>query len=187
MSRSAAGALAAALAAGCAQRMDRQARPSPLGRAAAFADAREARPLVAGTIPRERPFDPYLDEGRLGPGFAASGPYPATPAFLERGRRRYDIYCAVCHDRTGSGRGMIVLRGFPAPPSLLEERLRQAPLGAIVATIANGSGAMFAYGDRVPREDRWAIAAYVRALQLRAACPVARLDAAERARLEALP
>ena len=178
-------ALAALLASSCAQRMDDQAKGKPLSETPVFADRREARPLVEGTIAQGRLPDPYLDEGRDGKGFSGKFPFPVTRAVLERGRQRYEIYCAVCHDRTGEGRGMIVQRGFPQPPSLLSERLRRAPAGVFVATMANGIGKMFPYGDRVPRDDRWAIAAYIRALQLRDRVPVARLTADERRRLGA--
>jgi cytochrome c len=167
--------------------MDEQAKGKPLGETPVFADGREARPLVEGTIARGHLPDPYLDEGREGRGFSDRFPFPVTRAVLERGRQRFDIYCAVCHERSGEGRGMIVRRGFPQPPSLLSDRLRRAPAGLFVATIANGVGPMFAYGDRVPRDDRWAIAAYIRALQLRDRFPAARLSAEERARLETRP
>lgn len=175
------------LAAACAQRMDLQSKAKPLTESPAFSDHREARPLVAGTIARGHLPDPYLDEGRAGKGFSDKFPHPLTRRVLERGRQRYQIYCAVCHGQDGEGRGMVVRRGFPQPPSLLSERLRKAPAGLFVATMANGVGAMFAYGDRVPPDDRWAIAAYIRALQLRDRFPVARLSREERRRLEKLP
>ncbi len=170
---------------GCAQRMDQQAKETPLRESSFFADGRSARPLVEGTVAQAPAADPYLDEGRENKGFATRYPFPVTRAVLERGRQRYDIYCAVCHDRTGSGRGMIVRRGFPAPPSFHQARLRAAPPGLFVATIADGVGKMFPYADRVAPMDRWAIAAYIKALQLREAFPAAKLSAKERGRLEA--
>lgn len=184
--RSAAALCAAALTlSACAQRMDEQAKMKPLRESTFFADGRSARPLVQGAVPQGPLPDPYFDEGREGKGFAKRYPYPITKEILARGQRRYDIYCAVCHDRTGSGHGMIVQRGFPAPPSFHERRLVAAPPGLFVATIANGVGRMFPYADRVDAKDRWAIAAYIKALQLRESFPVSKLTAKERSMLEA--
>lgn len=93
-------------------------------------------------------------------------PVPAlTAALLARGRERFDIYCAPCHGRSGDGRGMIVERGFPAPPSYHTDRLRAAPAQHFYDVMTNGYGAMFPYAERVMPRDRWAIAAYIRALQ----------------------
>jgi len=185
-SRRAAALCAFALAfSACAQRMDEQSKMKPLRESKFFADGRSARPLVQGTIPQGPLPDPYFDEGREGKGFATRYPFPVTRAVLARGQQRFDIYCAVCHDRAGSGRGMIVRRGFPKPPSFQEPRLVAAPPGLFVATIANGVGPMFPYGDRVEPKDRWAIAAYIKALQLRERFPVAKLSAKERSMLEA--
>jgi mono/diheme cytochrome c family protein len=89
-----------------------------------------------------------------------------TRPLLERGQERFDIYCAPCHDHLGSGQGMIVRRGFSPPPSLHIERLRLAPVGHFFDVISNGYGAMSNYGKQVSPHDRWAIAAYIRALQL---------------------
>ena len=89
-----------------------------------------------------------------------------TRELIARGQQRFDIYCAVCHVATGAGNGMIVQRGFPAPPSFHEQRLRDAPVGHFVDVITNGYGVMYSYASRVMPEDRWASAAYIRALQL---------------------
>lgn len=110
---------------------------------------------------------------------------PMTPALLSRGRERYRIFCQPCHDASGSGHGIIPARGFPQPPDFNSERLRQASSRTFVDVIGHGHGAMFAYGDRVPPRDRWAIAAYMRALQLSQHAPAADLAAEDRARLEA--
>ncbi len=91
---------------------------------------------------------------------------PVTRQSLARGRERFNIYCAVCHGATGDGNGMIVQRGFPQPPSFHDQRLRDAPAGHFVDVITNGYGVMYSYASRVAPEDRWAIAAYIRALQL---------------------
>jgi mono/diheme cytochrome c family protein len=95
----------------------------------------------------------------------APTPPPVTLALLRRGQQRFDIYCAPCHSRTGDGRGMIVERGFPQPPSYYIERLRQAPAQHFYDVITNGYGAMYPYRIRVAPGDRWAIVAYIRALQ----------------------
>jgi mono/diheme cytochrome c family protein len=110
-------------------------------------------------------------------------PPPVTAALLMRGRQRFDIYCAVCHGFTGYGDGMIVQRGFPAPPSYHIDRLRQAPNQHLYDVITNGWGVMFSYAQRVAPADRWAIVAYIRTLQASQDVPVARLTAAERAAL----
>src|SRR5438067_9614077 len=93
-------------------------------------------------------------------------PVSLTPQLLARGRERYDIYCSMCHGRTGNGNGMIVQRGFPVPPSYHIDRLRNAPIGHFYDVITNGYGVMYSYAARVEPADRWAIAAYIRALQL---------------------
>jgi mono/diheme cytochrome c family protein len=92
-------------------------------------------------------------------------PTPPTLAILERGRERFDIYCAPCHGRSGDGAGMIVQRGFPAPPSYHTAKLRNAPDGHFYQVISHGYGAMYPYADRVAPADRWAIVDYIRALQ----------------------
>jgi mono/diheme cytochrome c family protein len=94
-------------------------------------------------------------------------------ALLERGRQRFDIYCAPCHSKVGDGRGMIVERGFPQPPSYYIERLEKAPNQHFCDVITNGYGAMYSYADRVAPEDRWAITGYIRALQASASAQIA--------------
>ena len=95
----------------------------------------------------------------------AHPPPPVTLALLHRGRERYGIFCAPCHGLSGTGNGMIVQRGFPQPPSYLSEKLREAPIEHFYDVITHGYGVMFPYAARVPPPDRWAIAAYIRALQ----------------------
>jgi mono/diheme cytochrome c family protein len=94
-----------------------------------------------------------------------AAPPPLTSALIERGQSRYRIYCTPCHSETGDGHGMVVQRGFPAPPSYQIDRLRQAPTAYFVDVITNGHGAMYSFASRVQPFDRWAIAAYIRALQ----------------------
>jgi mono/diheme cytochrome c family protein len=109
---------------------------------------------------------------------------PVTMALLERGRERFDVYCAPCHGRDGSGNGMIVQRGFPHPPSYYSDRLRNAPSQHFYDVITHGYGVMFPYADRVEPADRWAIAAYIRALQASVSATVADVPADQRSALQ---
>ncbi|MEO6908689.1 MAG: cytochrome c [Abditibacteriaceae bacterium] len=111
-------------------------------------------------------------------------PFPITNEVLLRGQERYDIYCVPCHGRTGYGDGMVVRRGFSAPPSYHQARLRNAPVGHFFDVITNGFGAMYPYGDRITPEDRWAITAYIRALQLSQDATMNEVPASERALLK---
>ena len=143
-----------------------------------FADQTSSRPLVADTVPRgQARTDLPLYEGRehsLGRPLVTTFPFPITRHILERGEQRFNIYCSPCHGLTGAGNGMIVQRGFPPPPSYFILRLRQAPVGHLYDVITNGYGVMYSYNDRVQPEDRWAIVAYIRALQAtRPVAPIA--------------
>lgn len=109
---------------------------------------------------------------------------PLTAALLARGHERFDIYCAPCHGRSGDGRGMIVARGFPAPPSYHTDRLRAAPVQHFYDVITHGYGAMFPYAQRVAPRDRWAIAAYIRALQASSSARLADVPADKRQALQ---
>jgi mono/diheme cytochrome c family protein len=111
-------------------------------------------------------------------------PPSVTLALLERGQQRFDIYCAPCHSRVGDGHGMIVERGFPAPPSYMIDRLRQAPVQHFYDVITNGYGAMYPYAARVVPADRWAIAAYIRALQASGDARLADVPADQRQSLQ---
>ena len=169
---------------GCRQGMYNQAKAKPLAASPLFPDGAAARPAVPGAIPRdwhgdEPVFTGKSDDGKL----LARLPMPLTRELLERGRERYDIYCAVCHDRGGTGQGIIVQRGFPPPPSFHQDRLRQAPIGHIFDVISHGYGAMYPYATRVEPPDRWAIAAYIRALQLSQNARPEDVPAAERSKL----
>jgi hypothetical protein len=112
-------------------------------------------------------------------------PMPVTREILRRGRERYDIFCAPCHDRLGTGRGMIVLRGYKQPSSYHVERLRSAPVGYFVNVMTEGFGVMPSYAAQVPVDDRWAIAAYIRALQYSQNARLAELPPDVRRRVEA--
>ena len=109
---------------------------------------------------------------------------PVTRAMLDRGRERFEIYCAVCHGRTGEGNGMIVQRGFPAPPSYHIDRLRNAPVGYFYDVITNGYGVMYPTPRAWNRADRWAIVAYIRALQLSRNATLDDVPPDERAKLQ---
>ncbi|HVO33612.1 MAG TPA: cytochrome c, partial [Elusimicrobiota bacterium] len=128
---------------------------------------------------------PLLYTGKLGGKPSDIMPFPVTPELLARGRERFDIFCSVCHGRLGDGQGMIVKRGFPTPPSYHTERLRKEPIGYFFDVMTNGFGKMYSYGDRVPVRDRWAIAAYIRALQLSQNASLADVPEDQRAALEA--
>ncbi|MBZ9819997.1 c-type cytochrome [Mesorhizobium sp. CA4] len=168
------GALAVA---GCRQDMEDQPRYDPLEASNQFADGMSARTPVPGTVARDADLTPVPDKI----------PYPITIELLQRGRQRFDIFCSPCHGRTGNGHGMIVQRGFPEPPSYHQDALRKASDRHFYDVITNGYGAMYSYAARVPSQDRWAIVAYIRALQYSRAAPVAELPQALRTRLEASP
>lgn len=154
------------LAAGCDQRMADQPKRMPLSTSRFFADGRSSRPIVPGTVAQgQLAIDRHLTEGRVGREEADTFPFPITEEILERGRQRYDIFCSPCHDRTGSGEGRIVRRGFRHPPSYHQERLRRASVGHFFTVITHGQGAMNDYAAQIPVGDRWAIIAYIRALQ----------------------
>ena len=133
-----------------------------------FAHGQLARPLVTGTVPRggEVVTDTLYAVTAMPTTMPSGFPKPLTEQDLERGRQRFTIYCAVCHGAFGDGNGMIVQRGFPHPPSFYLARLRNAPPAYFYNVITHGYGAMFSYSDRVEPDDRWRIAAYIRALQL---------------------
>lgn len=145
-----------------------QPRYEPLEASEFFADGGSARPIVAGTVPRGwLREDEALYTGKLDGEFVSKLPVPVDRKLFERGQERFNIYCSVCHGRTGEGDGMIVRRGFRKPPSLVTtQRLLEAPAGHFFDVMTNGFGAMPSYASRVSPEDRWAIVAYIRALQL---------------------
>lgn len=157
----------AMLIAGCRLDMHLQPKYLPYQATDFFADGRSERQPVPGTVARgQLRVDELLFTGRENGVAANSFPFPITRADLERGRERYNIYCTPCHDYTGSGRGMIVQRGFPQPPSYHIQRLRDVPVGHFFEVMTNGFGAMYSYAARISPADRWRIAAYIRVLQL---------------------
>jgi mono/diheme cytochrome c family protein len=169
----------------CRQDMHNQPRYKPLAPSRFFADGRSARTPVEGTVARGRlRADRAMYTGRAGRDFVQDIPVAVTRPLLDRGRERYNIYCAPCHGGVGDGAGMIVERGFRRPPSFHIERLRDAPAGQIYDVISNGFGAMASYASRVSVADRWAIVAYLRALQLSQGAVIADVPPDRRPELE---
>jgi cytochrome c553 len=157
----------ALLLVGCRLDMHVQPKYLPYEPTDFFADGRSERQPVPGTVARGHlRLDELMFTGRENGVVVDKFPFPITKADLDRGRERYNVYCTPCHDYTGSGRGMIVQRGFPQPPSYHIQRLRDAPAGHFYEVITNGFGAMYSYAARVEPADRWRIAAYIRVLQL---------------------
>ena len=152
----------------CRLDMHVQPRQNPLSRSDFYSDQRSARAPVEGTVARgELREDTYFYTGKIGNNPGDVMPFPVTKLVLERGRERYDIYCAPCHSRTGDGNGFVPLRGFPRkPPSYHLPRLQKAPLGYFFDVMTNGFGIMPDYASQIPPQDRWDIVAYIRALQL---------------------
>ena len=152
---------------GCQQEMAKQPRYEPLDKSEFFDDQRAARPLVEGTVARGfLREDDHLYRGLVDGKPADAFPFPIDKQALLRGRERYNIFCAPCHDQLGTGQGMIVRRGYQAPPSFHSDRLRQTEAGMFFQHITHGLRAMPDYAQQISPEDRWAIIAYVRALQL---------------------
>ncbi len=154
-------------ASACRQDMQNQPKYTPYRPSGFFEDGRDARPLVADTVARGHlDEDVLLYTGKSGDAFADLFPFPVTQDILHRGQERYNIFCSPCHDRTGKGGGMIVQRGYRRPPAFHIDRLRQQPAGYFFDVITRGFGVMPNYAQQIPPRDRWAIVAYVRALQL---------------------
>lgn len=157
------------LSSGCKLRkkMYDQPRYDEYEASAFFPDGMASRPLVEGTVPRGwLREDDHLYRGRIDGEFAETLPMELTPELLARGRERFNIYCSVCHDPSGTGNGMVVQRGFKQPSSFHIDRLRTSPDGYFFEVITRGFGMMPSYSFQVKPEDRWAIVAYIRALQL---------------------
>jgi mono/diheme cytochrome c family protein len=147
--------------------MHDQPKYEPLEESSFFADGRTSRPVIEGTIARGHlKRSGYLVTGKSQGELGDALPFPLTRELLERGKERYEIFCTPCHGQAGYGDGIVVKRGMRVPPSFHIDRLREESLGYFFDVMTNGFGAMFSYSSRVKVEDRWAIAAYLRALQL---------------------
>jgi len=163
------------------QDMANQPRHNPLSPAEFFQDGRSERPIIENTVARGS-----IENDKLAvPKESNAFPLPLTMDLLKRGEDRYDIFCSPCHGLQGDGQGMVTLRGMKHPPSYHQDRLRNEPNGYIYDVIANGFGAMNGYSAQLSPQDRWAIVAYVRALQVSRNAPVAELPANLREKLMA--
>ena len=155
--------------AGCElrQAMYDQEKYEPLEASAFFADGMSFRSQVDGTVAQgQLMLDEHFYQGKIQGQLAATLPMAVDRQLLERGRERFNIFCSPCHDKTGSGNGMIVQRGLKQPPSYHQERLREVPVGHFFDVMTNGFGVMYSYASRIPVADRWAIVAYIKVLQL---------------------
>jgi mono/diheme cytochrome c family protein len=171
--------------AGCRQDMHDAPRYDPLEQSQFFPDGAASRVLVPNTVARgQLREDEHLYTGKVNGQPATEFPMPVTAEVMARGQERFNVYCSPCHGRSGEGNGMIVQRGFRQPPSYHEERLRNEPVGYFFDVMTNGFGAMQDYSAQVTVTDRWAIAAYIRALQLSRQATVADVPADRRGDLD---
>jgi mono/diheme cytochrome c family protein len=189
------------LSSACREDMQNQPKYKPYRPGAFFKDGQSGRQLIDGTVARGHLKDDALfytgkipESGNQSQsqgnatgefkGFTTSFPIEVTAETLNRGQERFNIYCSVCHDRMGTGDGMVVRRGYKKPPSFHIDRLRQAPVGYFYDVITNGFGAMPDYAAQIQPKDRWAIVAYLRALQLSQNTKADALSPDERKKLE---
>lgn len=171
--------------AGCRLDMRDQPRYEPLEESAFFADKASARPRVADTVARgQLHLDDQLYTGRVNGQVADSFPFTVTTEILERGQQRYDIFCTPCHGLVGDGKGIVTEYGMPVPPSFHEPDLRAETTGYYFTIITNGTRVMPSYATRIHPEDRWAIIAYIRALQLSQNADPSQLSAEELPQLD---
>ncbi|PYT96018.1 MAG: quinol:cytochrome C oxidoreductase [Acidobacteria bacterium] len=161
------------------QDMANQPKTLPFSPSDFFEDGRSERPLLENTVARGS----IADDTLFAPKDSNAFPLPVNKELLERGQERYKIFCTPCHGLQGDGNGMISMRGMKHPPSFHQDRLRQAPNGYFYDNITNGFGAMYGYSAQIPPRDRWAIIAYLRALQLSRNAKAADLPAALREKL----
>lgn len=187
----------AVLFAGCEKHMQGmydQAKYKAFAASDLFEDGGASRPDVPGAQPHAFGEIAGTSSGRVGATDAAtldrdthasSNPYPVSLQWLQYGRDRFEIYCAPCHGVSGDGDGLVVRRGFPAPPSYHIDRLRAADDRHFFDVITHGYGIMYPYAARLPPQDRWAVIAYIRSLQLSQHAPLSMLSSAERTRIEA--
>ncbi len=163
-------------------------REKPLEATPFFDDQRLARSPVSGTVARgQLHADEALYTGKVRNVLVDRLPVPLTMDLLKRGQERFNVFCAPCHGRVGDGDGMVVRRGLRPPPSYHIDRLREVPIGHFFDVMTNGFGIMPDYAAQVPPEDRWAVAAYIRALQLSQEVKVADLPPADREKVDAAP
>jgi mono/diheme cytochrome c family protein len=163
------------------QDMGSQPKNKPLSASEFFQDGRSERPLVENTVARGAILEDDLYEPKESNAF----PLAVDLALLERGEQRYQIFCSPCHGLQGDGNGMVAMRGMKHPPSFHQARLRQVPNGYVFDVITNGFGIMMGYSAQIPPRDRWAIVAYLRALQLSRNASATELPAELREKLNA--
>lgn len=167
------------------QKMATQPKYDPLEASDFFADGMSARPRIAGTVARgELSLDPFLSTGKINGALGDGFPFPVTEQVMNRGQERFNVYCSPCHSKLGDGNGMIPSRGYRRPPSFHTETLRAARTGHFYDVITNGFGAMPPYAAQITVRDRWAIVAYIRALQVSQSGTVADLPPDMRGKLE---
>ena len=168
----------------CRQKMANQPRYDPLEPSDFFADGMSARPRIPGTVARgELAVGGFLGTGKINGEDGDGFPMVIDANVMNRGEERFNIFCSECHGKVGDGNGMIPSRGFRRPPSFHSELLRSAKTGHFFDVMTNGFGAMPSYAQQVPVADRWAIVAYIRALQLAHNANVNDLTAEERGKL----
>jgi hypothetical protein len=165
------------------QDMANQPKNKPLSESDFFADGRSERPLIENTVARGSIANDELVVAKDSNAF----PLPINQKLLERGEDRYKIFCTPCHGLQGDGNGMIVERGMKHPPSYHIDRLRQSPNGYYFDVITNGFGAMYSYSAQIPPKDRWAIIAYIRALQLSRNAKASELPESLRSKISSAP
>jgi len=164
--------------------MNRQPRYEPYAPSSYYADGASARPRVEGTVARgQANLDTHLYQGMVNGQPATTFPFAIGASDLERGRLEFEIHCAICHGSTGEGNGIVPSRGFTRPPSYFEPRVMNAPPGHLFDVMSNGFGAMYGQDEKISVQDRWRIAAYIRALQLSRNVNVSQLTAQEREKL----
>ncbi len=175
---------------GCGAELYNQPKYKPYAASDFFDDGMSARPMVAGTVPRgdarERgqASEELFNTGKTAGKLTVELPFPVNRSVLERGQERYRIFCTPCHGELGDGRGIVVRRGFNPPPSYHTAELRNVPIGHFFDVMTRGHGTMYSYAWRIPPRDRWAIAAYIRALQLSQHALAADLPSDVRSQLE---
>jgi mono/diheme cytochrome c family protein len=174
------------LAAGCRQDMHDQPKLEPLEASTVFGNGAGSRPMVEGTVARGqlRNDEPFYTGRTSDDEFVTELPLEIDQELLGRGQSRFNAYCSPCHGRVGDGDGMVVQRGFKHPKSFHELRLRESPVGYFFHVITNGFGEMSSYAAQIPPRDRWAVVAYIRALQLSQNVPVEQLGAEALAKIE---
>ena len=169
----------------CRQDMHNQPKYLPLRESAFFGDQESSRPFVPDTVARgQLRDDQLLYTGKVDGNDALLFPFQIDESIMKRGQERFNIYCSPCHGRTGLGDGMVVRRGYRRPPSFADDRLRQAAVGHFFDVMTNGFGAMPDYAAQIRPTDRWAIAAYIRALQAAAHATIDQVPPQERTQLE---